>query len=207
MWRMERVFFTRLYKAVHITETDLAKFLAGIILIDIILLFIWTFLPQAPTLVTASQVVVGATISYHECSNGNLGAQGALFIYKAILILYCIFLSLRLRGAPSDFNERQILTAAVWGIGFVGIIVVPLTFIINSPVLRYIFVSSGIIFATTSTLWTFSLPKVLQVTGIIKAETFLSTFRMSKRSSGANSSTMCPHCGKAIAHVSEQITQ
>lgn len=145
-----------------ITDFSLLRILFGFLVVDVALLLVWTFLPQIPGRGMSTATIAGLSIEQVSCNGGSLLGVALLFIYKGAMLLYGAFLSYRTRqSGVQEYSEQRFATGAIVVIGFAAVVIVPLTFTLESG--RLLVASLGVLFSSIASSGLYIGQKLLNV--------------------------------------------
>ena len=156
-YRISKIFTSKSLKTVKIVDSDLILPLLGIILLESILQVARYFVD--PATVRTVPLSSNALLTYQTCKSEGFLFPALLYGYKAIMLGYGVYLGVISRNAPALFNESSILSYIIFTITFMSVVILPLSFAIESPTVTYSLEVMGILFGVMSTLLVLFLPK------------------------------------------------
>ncbi|KAJ3374912.1 hypothetical protein GGF31_005634 [Allomyces arbusculus] len=129
-WRTWKIFDNKSLAKLHnLTDTRLFLATMAIVLVQAIVLVLWTLLaPMKPVLVATT-----SSISY-KCESANKVALGTLFqtislVYNAIILLVVSFLAYKTRKVYSTFRESKFIAYTAENIFLCGVVVTPFLYL------------------------------------------------------------------------------
>jgi len=140
----------------QLRNSKLFLILTVILLIEILLLSIWTGLARpTPTLVT------GHTVCFSSLEGIFLPI---LLAYKCSLLLWGFYHTFRSRNATEQFNESKHIAAVIYNWVFVAIVGIPFFFGFGTtPISTYTIPTVLILFVITASLAALFVPKIFKI--------------------------------------------
>eukprot|EP01137_Pigoraptor_chileana_P023678 Opistho-2@90362 len=147
----------RLNKRINVGDERLLAIVGSVVGVVVVYLSVWTAV-DGPTPTTK----IVQHVEHLECANTNTGWAIALYASEGAFLLWGVYLSWRTRSVTTLFNESKFIAMAIWNIFFIAIIVLPMSFAINTDDAdtQFLFTSIGMIAATTVVLALIFGPKV-----------------------------------------------
>ncbi|KAJ3036523.1 hypothetical protein HDV00_002671 [Rhizophlyctis rosea] len=150
-------------KGYKLTDIDLLKLFAVLMVIEVGLLVVWTFWDN-PGVETATLTVPNTPYTYTltQCSGPNVAADAMLLFFNGLLILYSVYLSWLTRRVQTDFNEGKFVMMIVYAICFACIVVLPVSSFLDDFKPRAILQSVVIMLVSSWGMSVFIIPKIIQ---------------------------------------------
>ncbi|KAJ3279042.1 hypothetical protein HK104_001826 [Borealophlyctis nickersoniae] len=161
-YRLYRIFLFSVASVIQFDASNLAvlRWVVGICGINSLLYLVWT--AQDP--MTATLTTLDDTIFYYSCESDNTPIYlGISLAFKYVMLISCIFFSVKLRDLNAAMNESKAIAAATISTTFVLTICLAVYPMVSSFQGRYIILAGGIFVGTTSCLAALFGPKVMVV--------------------------------------------
>eukprot|EP01132_Coremiostelium_polycephalum_P010108 gene10108-12397_t len=165
-FRIYLLFNNKQLKVLKITNSKLFPYVAGAVLVNIILLLLFTLIGNLDTVQRRNIDDIGKYEYIAECHT-NSGGDVILYIllgFYGVMILIGCFVSFKIRTVDIDeFNESKSIASILYAITFCLFIIVPL-FISNSKIHdRLIILAASFTFTTASGLLILFVPKFYKI--------------------------------------------
>jgi len=168
-WRIYALFHNQTLELITVPDVDVWKVIGVLVLIEVILLIIFTFVGDTDASITVvddfrpSKDLHGCSVSV-----GYWITLGLLFLYKLVVSIWGIYLSIRLRKVQYKvFNESKPIAFAQYNLVFFAMLAVVLQSVDLSIEVEFIITSVLIILGTLITVNSLFLRKLYMIcTGI-----------------------------------------
>ena len=120
--RVHRLINNPHLKKIKITDCDVLKFTFALLMVDVILLLIWTY-TNTPRMISVSKSYSGALAPVYSdiCSTGLSNTMEViLLIWKTMLLCYGVYLAVITWHAPAELAEAKTFAVAIYNITVVG---------------------------------------------------------------------------------------
>jgi hypothetical protein len=122
-WRVAQIFDSAQLRSVSITDTFLIKLLAVILSIVIAYMAAWTAVD--PPLSVSRRLELD---EWQVCDVNSEAWQWIILVLEGIFSGAGVYIVIRARNTPLEFNETNHIAIAVYNIVFVSVVVIPLAF-------------------------------------------------------------------------------
>lgn len=143
---------------VTITDAQLSREVAGFVSIDLLILgFLSKFEPLS---LGYKDTRYGAYYT-RSCSAGNSKFNGIVLLlvfYKLAMLLYGVYISLKVRKAPAHFNESKRIAVCIYNVVLAIIILIPLLFFVDQPGVKVVLKCIAVVWVCTASLLSLFLP-------------------------------------------------
>lgn len=162
--RIDLIFNNRILSALKLTNDTLFLQVFWAILIELILLALFTALAEFK--VEHWDDELNAKLFHTGCRMGNqsVGAAlvGLLFAFKGLILVLALLLAYRTRNVNSAYNESNHLALSVYNLSFIAVIVVPIVaFMDLRPNNALIVGDVGVLVAVTLSFLLLFVPKLM----------------------------------------------
>ena len=122
LYRVDRLFNNPKLKKIKITDYKVLLQFISLLLIDIILLILWTLLEKPKNIYTITiKYNLLFSVKDEICSTGLTNIFEIIFIiYKTILIAFGVKLAISTWNAPEDLSEAKFFAVAIYNIAMIG---------------------------------------------------------------------------------------
>ena len=130
--RMWRFLDNPKMKRIIIKDSELALKLTALVLVDVVILGIWTGV--APPTPRSNPGVVGVPTDFVDhivCSSDTVAFAVIEIVWKAILVVGGCFLAVKTRKQEAKYAESKGLMAAMYNVAFIGVIILLLVFLLD----------------------------------------------------------------------------
>ena len=120
--RVDKLINNPKLKKIKITDWDVLKSTFALLMVDVILVLIWTF-TNTPRMITVSTSYSGALASVNDnvCSTGlNNTMEDVLLVWKACLLCFGVYLAVTTWKAPPDLAEAKTFAVAIYNVAVLG---------------------------------------------------------------------------------------
>ncbi|ORZ40981.1 7 transmembrane sweet-taste receptor of 3 GCPR-domain-containing protein [Catenaria anguillulae PL171] len=128
-FRLYQIFGNKRMRLVKLGTKKLMSYMAVFVLIDVILLAVWTAVSNPGRVISS----VSATTFTYVCGvNGSTGLDAlsiVLIVYHGALLLAAVVLSYKVRNVSSEYNESKWIGMASYQILLACIIVIPVVYL------------------------------------------------------------------------------
>lgn len=170
LYRIYIIFHLKTMNAVSkISDKDMMKPFSFIIIIDIILLILWTVMTPPGVnghtkilklTYTHSLDITNGEIEQVICSGGHSVMGMLLIIFSSLLLLVSCYISWKLRQVPKHYQETKAIVNIVIAVGLGCVVITPVLFLENSTQITNIFLKTlGTFFGSTVSLIMFIVSK------------------------------------------------
>eukprot|EP01123_Difflugia_compressa_P013027 TRINITY_DN5815_c0_g1_i1.p1 TRINITY_DN5815_c0_g1~~TRINITY_DN5815_c0_g1_i1.p1 ORF type:complete len:272 (+),score=43.54 TRINITY_DN5815_c0_g1_i1:123-818(+) len=203
MYRLWRIFNTSIVEKVKITDNQLFLKLFVVLIIEVALLLLWTFLmlQEDPSTTVRYEYYAGVYLKQFACASGPTVPVVLILVYNGCIFLCGCYFSFTLRHAPSNFKDREFVTVSMSVLGFGAVVLIPATQLLTSRSVIFLLQSLGVILITTFTIAMYGIPKMLHGLGILELPDEMDKF-INKKKHVQN----CPVCGKQMKSASSTIS-
>lgn len=139
-------------------------YLFGVLVIETTFLLVFMILDKPSVHYSKVQLMMNLSgFQQATCSTSGTIGSTLLIIFNVMLILYVLKLAWTIRNVPSKFNEGKLLAIISFTIGFVLVMVLPVTAFLTEPRAIYILLSSGILFTSMVVAISMVIPNLVVV--------------------------------------------
>eukprot|EP00028_Trichosphaerium_sp_Am-I-7-wt_P007552 CAMPEP_0168534452 /NCGR_PEP_ID=MMETSP0405-20121227/17939_1 /TAXON_ID=498012 /ORGANISM="Trichosphaerium sp, Strain Am-I-7 wt" /LENGTH=1204 /DNA_ID=CAMNT_0008561223 /DNA_START=513 /DNA_END=4127 /DNA_ORIENTATION=+ len=158
-YRVWRIFSNKKVRPVILPDTKLVAILGCLCLVDIIILVSMHIFGD----VRIESKSVGTNKQMDTCNVGTVWVV-MLLVYKSLLVIFGIFISVSVRHVSSAYNESTYIGFAIYNLALTASVFVPLIFLVNSDLT----VTALLIFvllwlSTVITISVVFMPKILSI--------------------------------------------
>lgn len=166
-WRIWQVFKkVQSIRRRMITNKLLFGIVAGFLAIELIILIVWTAVPEGRLRFTSiPDPNPSVLVDYQVCSSQYaLVFFGIFLAYKGVVLLMGIYLSFVTRNVDSDFRESKYIAFSIYSVFLTMLIVLIVLFIVGlNPLVRFILTCLGIWIVTASVYLLLYVPKLMAI--------------------------------------------
>jgi gamma-aminobutyric acid type B receptor len=162
-YRIHRVFNNKKLRKVAITNKTLFSVICITLFIQCIILALYSLVGQPFVELTPDELQ--PLVTYVGCGADNFTTWVVIDLgFKGLMVLYGIFLSFATRNVKSEFNESKQITVAIYNLGFMGAIIIPLVYGLDlSYDATFVLIVIGVFATVTVTLLVLFVPKFLNI--------------------------------------------
>jgi len=160
-FRIYRIFRFPLQK-VKISDWELLGLWVIIMIPAVIILIVWSIV-SIPT----AKMEEFDGVDHFVCSFGTTGfVFFFIFVgYSTLVLIFGAIISILSRNTPSLFNESKLLTISIYNLGFLGCVIIPVFFVLNSfnPFLAWILRTCAVLYAFSATMILQFVPRLFGI--------------------------------------------
>eukprot|EP01097_Dermamoeba_algensis_P005133 TRINITY_DN3266_c0_g1_i1.p1 TRINITY_DN3266_c0_g1~~TRINITY_DN3266_c0_g1_i1.p1 ORF type:complete len:924 (-),score=194.62 TRINITY_DN3266_c0_g1_i1:79-2481(-) len=203
MYRIYKIFSSKRQFSIKISDFTLMKYLGIFLLIDIALLAVWTGVDYEKKVNLDRVTLSSGNVTYYQ---DICGIDNSIFIYILLawkgcfLLIGCYYCFKIPKESMSDeYLENKFLSAALYSISLALVIIVPILIVIKETHLRILFLSIGILFTTTVSLWVYCIPKLLSIRQSSEGRSrTISQVHSTRNGSAIGNCLICNNCKRSF---------
>ena len=119
-WRIDAIFNNKTLLAARIGVVQVFTRFAYIMSLDLILIILFIFVNDVHQ-TSHYKSVDGRQISFSECTTDGVYMGYILLLYKFLLLMYGVFLAVRVRKVSQDLSETKYIVYSIYSVAIVGI--------------------------------------------------------------------------------------
>lgn len=199
-WRLHSIFSTRALSVVRIRNSDLARLLGALFLLDGVIYLAWNLSDKPGPVLRPSSADRHADI--WECTSSHFPVWfGLLLAPKAALMAWGVYLAYKVRAVAANFNESRWIGICIYNATVLGCVMLPLLEVMDSqPSAHYLLLALGVLATVGVALGALFGPKFLRIldlgrTAPAPVGSVLSLSPSQQQGDGSDTSTMPPPTG------------
>jgi len=163
-WRLMIIFRQSQMRLIRISLWYMSRILLALLTVEVAFNIAWQV--SSPPML---EMVAGTPFprSYHECGASSFNAwQGVSYGYKAVFLLYGIFLSFMTRGLPDAYNESAWIGVSIYNVGLSGAVVLLVVYAGKTQDTLsavFVLVSVAIVWVAVGTAVLITAPKLYRI--------------------------------------------
>lgn len=207
-WKVWKVFDNPSLKELNLKNSRLFSYLALALLLEVVISIVFAFV-QPVEAVEYNYTFSGGygDLLREKCSDENTVFHILAYAIVALPLMGGLYLAFKTRKVSGDYTDNKAILGSMYTLLIAVLVVIPVTGMIEDTLFTFVLVSVACLLVSTTSVATFTVPKILLHRGLIPTASIGPNNTMTQSTSDNNRPSYSEHGADEIEELKSELSE